>query len=73
MAKVNISGFLFVCLVGWLILGFLFVFVFVLFCFRDRVSLCSPGYLGTHAVDQAGPELRNPPASATQVLGLKAG
>jgi hypothetical protein len=40
--------------------------------FRDRVSLCSPGYPGTHFVDQAGLELRNPPASASQVLGLKA-
>jgi hypothetical protein len=39
---------------------------------RDRVSLCSPGCLGTHFVDQAGLELRNPPASASQVLGLKA-
>jgi hypothetical protein len=28
--------------------------------------------LGTHSVDQAGLELRNPPASAFQVLGLKA-
>jgi hypothetical protein len=46
----------------------------VLFCFvfRDRVSLCSPGCPGTHFVDQAGLELRNPPASAFQVLGLKA-
>jgi hypothetical protein len=37
-----------------------------------QVSLCSPGYPGTHFVDQAGLELRNPPASASQVLGLKA-
>jgi hypothetical protein len=34
--------------------------------------LCSPGCPGTHSVDQAGLELRNPPASASQVLGLKA-
>jgi hypothetical protein len=34
--------------------------------FRDRVSLCSPGSPGTHSVDQAGLELRNPPASASQ-------
>jgi hypothetical protein len=46
-----------------------FVFVFV---FRDRVSLYSPGCSGTHFVDQAGLELRNPPASASPVLGLKA-
>jgi hypothetical protein len=42
------------------------------FFFGDRVSLCSPGCPGTHFVDQAGLELRNPPASASQVLGLKA-
>jgi hypothetical protein len=40
--------------------------------FRDRVSLCIPGCPGTHFVDQAGLKLRNPPASASQVLGLKA-
>jgi hypothetical protein len=40
--------------------------------FRDRVSLCSPGCPGAHFVDQAGLELRNSPASASQVLGLKA-
>jgi hypothetical protein len=50
---------------------FFFVFVFVL-VFRDRVSLCSPGYPGTHSVDQAGLKLKNLPASAFQVLGLKA-
>jgi hypothetical protein len=32
--------------------------------FPDRVSLYSSGGPGTHFVDQAGPELRNPPASA---------
>ncbi|GAB1285850.1 Fer-1-like protein 4 [Apodemus speciosus] len=36
------------------------------------VSLYSPGCPGTHSVDQAGLKLRNPPASASQVLGLKA-
>ena len=40
--------------------------------FGDRVSLYSPGCPGTHFVDQAGLELRNLPASASQVLGLKA-
>jgi hypothetical protein len=40
--------------------------------FLDRVSLCSSSCPGTHFVDQAGLELRNPPASASQVLGLKA-
>ncbi|EDL35822.1 mCG1037521, partial [Mus musculus] len=42
--------------------------------FRDppfRVSLYSPGCPGTHFIDQTGLELRNPPASASQVLGLK--
>jgi hypothetical protein len=39
---------------------------------QDRVSLCSLGCSGTHSVDQAGLELRNLPASASQVLGLKA-
>jgi hypothetical protein len=47
-------------------------FFFFFLVFRDRVSLCSPGCPGTHTVDQAGLELRNPPASASRVLGLKA-
>ena len=54
----------------------LFLFLFVFFClffvFQDRVSLCSSGCSGTHSVDQVGLELRNSPASASQVLGLKA-
>ena len=50
----------FVCLFGWLV-GWL--------VFRDRISLYS---LGTHPVDQVGLKLRNPPASASRVLGLKA-
>jgi hypothetical protein len=50
----------------------LFLFFVCLFVFLDRVSLYSPGCPGTHFVDQAGLELRNPPASASQVLGLKA-
>jgi hypothetical protein len=45
--------------------------VFGFFSFRDRVSLYSPGCTGTHSVDQAGLKLRNLPASASQVLGLK--
>jgi hypothetical protein len=35
------------------------------------VSLYSPGYPETHSIDQVGLELRNPPASASQVLLLK--
>jgi hypothetical protein len=50
---------------------FLFFVFFLFLVFRDRVSLCSPGSPGTHFVDQAGLELRNIPASASQVLGLK--
>jgi hypothetical protein len=42
--------------------GVVFVFLF----FQDRVSLYSPGCPGTHFVDQAGLELRNSPASASQ-------
>jgi hypothetical protein len=49
---------------------FFLFFCFVLF--QDRVSLCSPGCPGTHSVDQAGLELGNLPASASQVLGSKA-
>ena len=41
-----------------------------LFVFRDRVSLCNSGCPGTHFVDQAGLELRDPPISASQA-GLK--
>jgi hypothetical protein len=48
----------------------LFIYLFILI-FQGRVSLYSPGCPGTHSVDQAGLELRNPPASASQVLGLK--
>jgi hypothetical protein len=51
---------------------FLFWFGLFFFVFQDRVSLCIPGCPGTHSVGQAGLELRNLPASASQVLGLKA-
>jgi hypothetical protein len=44
-----------------------FLFLFL----QDRVSLYSPGCPGIHSVDQAGLELRNLPASDSQVLGLK--
>jgi hypothetical protein len=47
------------------------VVVVVVAFFETRVSLCSPDYPGTHSVDQTGLKLRNPPASASQVLGLK--
>jgi hypothetical protein len=53
------------------------LFLFFLFFFfgggcRDRVSLFISGCPGTHFVDQAGLKLKNLPASASRVLGLKA-
>jgi hypothetical protein len=54
------------------VVGCLFVWFGLVLVFQDRVSLCSPGCLGTHSVNQVGPKLRNLPASASQVLGLKA-
>jgi hypothetical protein len=59
-------SFFFFCL--FFVLFWVFCFVLV---FRDRVSLYSPGCPGTHFVDQADLELRNLPASASRVLGLK--
>jgi hypothetical protein len=47
------------------------IFLFVCLFFQDRVSLYSPGCPGTHFVGQAGLKLRNLPASASRVLGLK--
>jgi hypothetical protein len=38
---------------------------------RQNFSLCIPGYPGTHSIGQAGLELRDPPATASKVLGLK--
>jgi len=57
--------YLFICTLVWL----------VGWDFRVTVSLCSSGCPGTFSVDQVGLKLRNclpPPASASQVLGLKA-
>ena len=48
-----------------------FFFFFFFFFFFLRRFLCSPGCPGAHSVDQAGLDLRDPPASAFQVLGLK--
>jgi hypothetical protein len=48
----------------FLVLLFQLFFLFCFLFFGDRVSLCSPGCPGTHFVDQAGLELKNPPASA---------
>jgi hypothetical protein len=63
---IGIHSFKFHCSI-FVCLGVFFVVVF-----WDRVSLCSPGCPGAHSVDQAGFKLRDPPASATWVLGLKA-
>jgi hypothetical protein len=49
-----------------------FLSFYFIFDFQNRVSLCSSGCPGTQSVDQVGLKLRNPPASASQVLGLKA-
>jgi hypothetical protein len=57
---------LFVFLFFWVFFLFFFFFFFL-----DRVSQYSPGCPGTHFVDEAGIELRNLHASASQVLGLK--
>jgi hypothetical protein len=52
---------------------YLFIYLFIYFGFsRQGFSVCSLGCPGTHSVDQAGFELRNPPASASQRLELKA-
>ena len=48
-----------------------FFFLFIFWFFWDKVSLCSRGCPGTHSVNQAGLQLRNLPASASQMLGLK--
>ena len=50
---------------------FSFFFFFVWF-FKTGFPLYSPGCPGIHSVAQAGLELRNPPASPSQVRGLKA-
>jgi hypothetical protein len=47
-------------------------FFFFFPIFQDKVSLHFPGCAGTHSIDQADLELRNLPAFASQVLGLKA-
>jgi hypothetical protein len=46
--------------------------LFLFFLSRQGFSVYSPGCPGTHFVDQAGLKLGNPPASASQELGLKA-
>ena len=53
-----------------LLADFVLLFVCLFVCFEDKISLHSPGYPGTCYVDQAGLKLRDPPVSASQVLGL---
>jgi len=59
------------------ILFYFILFYFILF-YLSFLSFSKSGFLcvalapGTHSVDQAGLQLRNPPVSASQVLGLKA-
>jgi Na+/melibiose symporter-like transporter len=64
----EIGCFGFICSVVCLFVCLLFCFCF----FRNTVPLYSSGCPGTHFADQTDLELRNPPASASQVLGLKA-
>ena len=45
--------------------------IFVVVVVLSQVSLCSSGCPGTRSVDQAASNLRDLPASASQVLGLK--
>jgi hypothetical protein len=68
-SQISCLGFFLFCFV---LFFFFFFFFFFFLVFQDRVSLYSPGCPGTHSVDQDGLELRNPPASASQVLGLQA-
>lgn len=43
---------------------------FLILLFQVRVSLYKPGCPGNGSVEQAGLDLRDLPASASQVLGL---
>jgi hypothetical protein len=64
--KIFISNIL---ILTWFFVVFCFCFLFMFF--QARVSLCRSGCPGSYSVDQAGLELRNLPAFASQVLGLK--
>lgn len=50
---------------------FLSLFPFFFFFSQDRDSLCSPGFPGTHFVEQAVLLFRDGPASASLSVGLK--
>ena len=47
-----------------------FFCIIIIIFLRNRVYLYSPGCPGAHSVEQAGLELRNPPASASQSAGI---
>ena len=49
-----------------------FWFVCLFVCLFEIDFLCSPSCPRTHSIHQAGLKLRDWPASASQVLGLKA-
>jgi hypothetical protein len=51
---------------------YIYIHTHIYMVFQGRVSLYSPGCPGTHFAVQAGLKLRNLPASASRVLGLKA-
>jgi hypothetical protein len=60
--------FCFVFFVFFLFFVFCFLFFVFCFCFFETGFLGCPG---THSVDQADLKLKNLPASASRVLGLK--
>jgi hypothetical protein len=53
-------------------MNIIFLLFWFVFCSLDSISLWSPGCPGILTVDQADLELGDPPALASQVLGLKA-
>jgi hypothetical protein len=55
------------CFIYLFIYLFMYLFMYLFIYLFDFFSGCP----GAHFVDQAGLKLRNPPASASQVLGLK--
>lgn len=43
----------------------------LVFIYRDRLSPCSPGWLGICCIDHAAPELAEIAVSVSLMLGLK--
>ena len=52
-------------------LEFIHSFVCLFICFRDKVSLCSPGCPGTHSVEQAGLKLKSSACLYLPSAGVK--